>query len=412
MTAQPARSVLRDHRIVALLLGESISTTGSRMTALALPWFVLTTTGSAKQMSFVVASEVAAYALVGLPSGVMLAWLGSRRTMLISDSVRAPLVLVIPSLYWLGELHLSALVGLAIVLGALSAPYGAAQRILMAELLNDDPHRVGQANALFQGAQRITVVLGPTLAGVLIAVIGAPRVLVIDAASFAVASLLVGGLVPRPALAKPQDEGSPRLLDGLRYLKRDTLLARICAALIVGDGMYVVIFLGIPVIVVAHYAANAQLAGVFLGSWGVGAIVGNVVAYRQLREGASDKLMASLFVIQALPLCTLAFAVPAHAIALAMATSGIGNGLANPTLHSMMTLRPPAPVRPNVLTAFMTASAIGAPVAVVVAGAAFKPLGARMVVAIAAAVLVCAGLFAARAFMRSDAEERPVAEPL
>jgi MFS family permease len=407
MTEPLRRSVLRDRRLFALLLGESISTTGSRMTALALPWFVLTTTGSAKQMSFVVASEVAAYALAGLPSGLVLARLGSRRTMLICDSLRAPLMLVIPVLFWLHELHLSELVALAFVVGILSAPYGAAQRILMAELLNDDPSRVGQANALFQGAQRTTAVLGPALAGVLIALIGAPRVLVIDAASFAVAFSLVGVLVPRPAIARPQDEQTPRLLDGLRYLKKDGLLARICAALIVGDGMYTVIFLGIPVLVFAHYAANARLAGVFLGAWGVGAVLGNVMAYRNLTEGASDKLMAFLFVIQALPLCTLALAVPAYAIVLAMATSGLGNGLANPTLHSMMTLRPPAPVRPNVLTAFMTASAIGAPVAVVVAGAAFKPLGSRVVIAIAAAVLVCVGLFVAHAFMRSAAEKRP-----
>ncbi|MGH9370584.1 MAG: hypothetical protein ACRD15_03525, partial [Vicinamibacterales bacterium] len=100
------------------------------------------------------------------------------------------------------------------------------------------------------------------------------------------------------------------------------------------------------------------------------------------------------------------------AIALAMATSGIANGLANPTLHSMMTLRPPAAVRPNVLTAFMTASSIGAPVAVVVAGAAFKPLGSRVVIAIATAVLVCAGLFVAHAFTRSAAEKRTIREAL
>jgi hypothetical protein len=53
----------------ALLAAEVISTTGSQMTWLALPWFVLVTTGSAKQMSFVIGAEAAGYAIFGIPSG-------------------------------------------------------------------------------------------------------------------------------------------------------------------------------------------------------------------------------------------------------------------------------------------------------------------------------------------------------
>lgn len=371
------------------------------MTALALPWFVLTTTGSAKQMSFVVASQVGAYALFGLPSALVLARLGARRTMLLCDLVRAPLLMVVPVLFWVHMLHLSELIAIAFVAGALTTPYGPAQRMLMAELLDDDPARVGQANALFQGAQRITLVLGPTLAGVLIGFIGAPRVLVIDAATFAVAFLLVAILVPRPSITEQSGAPTPRVLDGLRYLKKDSLLARLIGALIVLDGTFVALFLAIPVLVFADYSANARLAGVFIGSWGIGAVLGNVVAYRKLRKGATDRTMALLFVIQAAPLFVLALAVPAYVIALGMVVSGLANGLANPTFHSMMTLRPPVAVRANVLTAFFTASAIGAPLAVVAAGAAFKPLGPRTVLAIAAGLELGVGLFVAHAFLRS-----------
>jgi MFS family permease len=157
----------------ALLAAEIISTTGSQMTWLALPWFVHVTTGSAAQMSVVAAAEVGAYALFGIPSGTVLARLGARRTMLVCDAVRAPLMLTIPVLHHAGALTLGVLVVVAFLLGLFSTPYAAAQRVVLPELLGEDQALVGQANALFQGATRLTLLAGPPLAGILIGAIGA-----------------------------------------------------------------------------------------------------------------------------------------------------------------------------------------------------------------------------------------------
>jgi len=86
-------SLLRDRRLLALLVAETISTTGSQMTWLALPWFVLVTTGSATKTSFVAAAELVGLAALGLPGGKLLGRLGARRTMILCDSARAPLML-------------------------------------------------------------------------------------------------------------------------------------------------------------------------------------------------------------------------------------------------------------------------------------------------------------------------------
>jgi MFS family permease len=90
------------------------------------------------------------------------------------------------------------------------------------------------------------------------------------------------------------------------------------------------------------------------------------------------------------PLFMLALPVPAWAIAAALGLSGLANGLVNPTIHSLLTLRPPARVRPNVITATFTASAVGAPAALVVAGPAFDTFGSRAVVAVAVALQLLA----------------------
>ena len=74
------------------------------MTFLALPWFVLSTTGSPAKMSVVLAVELLPVAILGIPSGAVVAALGARRTMSYSDLARVPLMASIPLLHELGWL--------------------------------------------------------------------------------------------------------------------------------------------------------------------------------------------------------------------------------------------------------------------------------------------------------------------
>ena len=110
-------SVLRSTAIRALVAAETVSTTGGQMTAVALPWFVLTTS-SAKQMSYVVAAEIAAYVIFGIPAGSVIERLGARTTMVLCDGLRAPLMLLIPVLHLAGALVFAELVAISFVLGA------------------------------------------------------------------------------------------------------------------------------------------------------------------------------------------------------------------------------------------------------------------------------------------------------
>jgi MFS family permease len=398
-------SVLRSRPLGALLVAEVLSTTGSQMTWLALPWFVLVTSGS-KQMAFVIAAEAGGYALFGIPSGSLLERLGPQRTMRVCDAVRAPLMLLVPVLHWTGDLTLPILVGLAFVLGAAGTPYGAAQRIVVAEILDEDEASVERANALLQGATRITMLAGPALAGILIAAVGAPVVLLVDAASYVVSFVLVTLLVPVARAVRTEEaEDGKGLLAGVRYLLHDPLLRGWTTAIVVGDASFSVLFVSIPVLVVAHYGADPRLAGAFLASWGVGAVAGNVVAYRSERIGGLRQA-APVVLVQAAPVWALAAPVPAAAVAGALALSGIANGLVNPTLHAFLTLRPPAAVRAKALTATFTASSLGTPIALAAAALAFPAYGSRHVVAFAAAGQLAAMIYAAAITLRHVARER------
>jgi MFS family permease len=399
-------SVLRSGPLRALLAAEVISTTGAQMTWVALPWFVLLTTGSATRMSVVMAAEAIGLAAVGFPSGRLLNRLGARRTMLLCDGLRGPLMLVIPVLHWADALSFGLLIAVAFALGALSAPYFAANRMILPELLGEDETVVSQANALFQGATRITLLLGPVTAGVLIGVIGAPSVLVVDAATYVVAVLLVGLFVPAttPVRADGEDRG---VLAGLRWVSREPLIRTWRFCIIVGDIAWQAIFVAIPVLVVARYDSDPRVVGALFAAFGVGAVLGNTVAFRLVRQVDGLRLIARVALAQALPIWLLVLHLPAVAAVGVLFASGLANGLINPSLHAIVTLRIPPALRGTVMTSLMTLYALAMPIGILGAGPLLDAFGVDPVFAAAAAVQTLTMAGVAVAAQRARAAERP-----
>jgi predicted MFS family arabinose efflux permease len=367
--------MLRDRRLLALLAAETISTTGAQMTWLALPWFVLVTTGSATRTSFVVAAELVGLALLGLPGGRVLGRLGARRTMIVCDAIRAPVMLVIPVLHWSGGLSFAILLTVAFALGAFSAPYFAAQKVIVPELLGEEEQQVSEANALFQAATRTTLLAGPVLAGVLIGAIGATSVLLIDAATYVVSVLLVSAFVPRrpPVIQEPEHR---QVRAGLRFLARDPLLRVWWPAFALGDAAWTAFFVAVPVLVLARFGHRPGIVGWLFASFGVGAVIGNAISYRFLTRRYDALTIFSAFIfLQVVPLWLLWLPLPAAGLSAALVVSGIGNGLVNPSLHAVSTLRIPEPLRPTVMTTAMVLWALVNPLGVFVAGPVLDAFG-------------------------------------
>lgn len=382
--------MLRDRRLIALLVAETISTTGTQMTWLALPWFVLTTTGSAGRMVVVLAAEAAGVVLAGVPGGAVLTRLGSRRTMMAADAVRAPLTLLVPMLHWTGALSFPLLLALVFALGALSSPYFAAQRAIVPELLGDDERLVSKANAFLQTATRVTMLLGPASAGFLIAWFGAPSVIVIDAVTFVVSFVLVAVFVRTGPTAAVSAGERGRFLDGLRFVVRDPLLRGWSVGFISGDAAWMAFFAAVPVLVVAEYGADPRIAGWIFASFGVGAVVGNFASIRLQERADGLLLIGTLIYGQALPLWALVFHLPPAAISLTLLASGIFNGLVNPSIHSLFTLRAPPEIRARVLGALTTVLMLSTPLGLAVAGPVLSTAGAHPVLIGFAAVQTAA----------------------
>jgi MFS family permease len=373
--------ILRHRPLRALLFAEVISTTGAQMTWLALPWFVLTTTGSAGQMTLVILAESIGLAAAGLPAGAFVERFGAKRSMLFADAVRAPLMLFVPILHWTGHLSISGLLVLAFLLGALAGPYFTAQRVIMPELLGEDEATMSQANALFQGAIRTTLLLGPPLGGVLIGVIGAANVLVVDAATYLVSFALVALFVPtrKPA---PRDEGADTrgVLAGLKFLVREPLLRVWIPLFVFGDAAWQAFFVAVPVLTVERFGADAKIAGALFAAFGAGALIGNFLSFRFLAQRIDGLRLIALSVpLQAAPLWLLTLHVPARAMFGAILVSGIGNGICNPTIHSLFTLRMPVAIRAKAMSAATVIWGLGTPLGLIFAGPVLATLGPQPV---------------------------------
>jgi predicted MFS family arabinose efflux permease len=399
-------ALLRDRSLRALLVAEIVSMTGTQMTWVALPWFVLTTTGSAARMGVVLAAEAASVGLLGLWGGAIADRLGPRRTMLTCDAARAPLMAAIPVLHLAGLLTFPLLLVLVFVYGAFVAPSFGSQRALLAELVHDDA-LLGEATALLQAARRLTLVLGPVIAGALIGLLGATSLLFVDAATY-VFSFAVVALLVRAGAAVPREEEHRSMLAGARFVARDRLLRPWTVAIVGIDVSWNVLFAMLPVLVLTRYGGRPELVGWLYGAFGAGALAGSVIAFRVV--GRADKLLlASLAILaQTLPIWLLPLPVPASALVAALALSGFFNPIVNAPMGAVALARTPRAVRASAGTVSIVLTAVLSPLALTVAGLAAGHAGARPILLVAAAAQTLAVFVLAAAAMRERSRLRPV----
>ena len=396
-----ARSPLRQRPIFALVSAEVISSLGSQMTFLALPWFVLQTTGSATRMGVVLAVELLPIAILGIPSGSVIARYGARRTMLVSDLIRAPLLASIPLLHELGVLSFPLLLAIVACIGTFLAPYFASQRLILPELVGDDEQVVAQANAVVEGATRATSLLGPAAAGLLIAAFDAPVVLYVDAATFLIAFALLFLFVPaRPP--RPQSDDGRGVLAGIRFLLRDPLLRVLGLTALVANGLGQMLGAGLTVLAYDEYASS-KVAGAFFAAFGLGAVLGSIAAVRIVGRHDPLRLGASAFVILTLPIFALSLELPVPAVMTALAASSFFGPLVNAPLIGVITMRTPEAIRAKVMTAVLTTAMLAGPAGMALAGPLLQSWGPhRVFLLVATGQLLATIPFAIVAFRRHE----------
>jgi predicted MFS family arabinose efflux permease len=384
--------------VVALLVAEIISTTGGEITAVALPWFVLVTTGSPARMGAVLAAGFLGMAVLGIPSGRAATSLGPRRTMLVADAACAPAIALIPALHWAGLLSFPVIVVVAFVVGAFFPAYTSSQSLVLAALVDEDERRLLRTGAQLGSVNETASFVGPALGGLLVAFLGAAPVLLIDAASYLAAFALVSSFVP-PVTGERPEPSERSVRAGMRYLRGNQRLLRTVAGLAVIELAFTALIATLPVLTRRRYHSTARLAGWLLASYGAGSVAGGLLTTRaRSLDGRIGALALGGLAVTTWPLL---LTLPSYGVALVIAANGGCSGLYFSRFFTSVTLRTPPALRARVSAAVNTLISSTGPVGFVAAGLLLQHASLRATYALVAAAATV-GAAIALAAMRSQ----------
>jgi MFS family permease len=383
--------VIRDRSLLALTAAELISQLGSSLSGLALPWFVLVTTGSTSRMGVVFAAELLPFVLFGLHAGLVVDRLGPRTTMLLSDLARAPVIALVPFLHAVGGLSYPIILAVAFAQGLLSTAYFTCQRALIPAIVGTDEQAVSRANTFLEGATNFTSFGGPAIAGVLIGVLGAVNVMWIDAVSFLMSFALVGVFV-RVVREVHERGDAGGVWAGLAFISRDRFVRRAVLSPLLFGASFPLIFASFPVIAYRDYHHNARVAGLLLAAYGGGSVLGSFATYAVLARFTASAIAIAACIGIAAPFWLLVPHVPLAVMVAALAVIGFANPMTNAPYIGILTTRVPPPLFPKVLQAIIVSNQVIRPLGYATAGFLFASLGLHVVYALAAALSSLASL--------------------
>ncbi|GAA1244159.1 MFS transporter [Kitasatospora nipponensis] len=272
--------VLREEpEFARLFAGQSLSVLGDRVSFVAVPFAVLSVGGSASDVGLVTAAALLPLLLFTLVGGVWADRFRPHRIMLLSDLLRCAVQGTAAVLLITGTATVTHLVLLMALFGTADAFFMPASTGLLPLVV--PPGRLREANALRGFVQSGGLVLGPALAGGLVALAGPGGALAFDALTFATSALFLSGLRPRGKTVDGAGGGIlPELRAGWAQVRSRTWVWSGMAAMAV----YHVVVLP-AVFVLGPVLAQRQWGGaagwsLVVAAFGVGAIVGDVCAYR------------------------------------------------------------------------------------------------------------------------------------
>jgi MFS family permease len=298
--------------------GQSISLIGTWMQMAAQSWLVLTLTHSSTTLGIVVALQTVPVLLLGPYGGVIADRVDKRRLMVILQSAMGVQALALGLLTVAGVVQLWEIGLLAVLLGLNNAFENPARQSFMLEMVG--PESLRNAVSLNSVLVNVARVIGPAVAGVLIATVGEGVCFLVNATSFVavVASLttLDRGAIT-PSTPSPREPG--QLREGLRYVKSTPELGVPLLMMALAGCLAYEFQVTLPVMASKGLHAGATGFGFMTSAMGVGAVVGGLVVATKGKTGLPPLVLAATAFGVVLLFAGLAPSLPVELFALALA---------------------------------------------------------------------------------------------
>ncbi|WP_084219367.1 MFS transporter [Spirillospora albida] len=292
----------RNYRLFAA--GQVVSNTGTWMQRVAQDWLVLELAhGSGTALGVTTGLQFLPLLLFGLWGGVIADRYPKRRVLVLAQTAMGVLALVLGLLAITGTAQVWHVYVLAFGLGLATVVDNPTRQSFVIEMVGrrDLPNAIALNSATFNGAR----LLGPAVAGVLIALVGTGPVFLLNAASFG--AVLFGLYAMRADElhpAEPVKRAKGQLREGLRYVKgrRDLLLVLVMVGFIAMFGMN---FQMTTALVAREvFRTGASSFGLASSMLALGALTGALLAARRATRPRLRLLMAAALVFGILEVAT------------------------------------------------------------------------------------------------------------
>jgi MFS family permease len=365
--------------LYSLFVANAISLVGNVFTMIAIPWFVLQTTGSATRTGITGFFNILPVVLAGFLGGTIVDRLGYKRTSIISDLASGVTTALIPLLFFTFGLQFWQLMVLVFFGALLDTPGSTARAAMLPELAEQAGMPIERVTSLTHVIERSARMVGAPLAGLLIGIIGTANVLWLDAASFFISAGVIWMLVPKIQVHTEKGAVSgnylAELTEGLRFIARDALILSIVVMVMLTNFLDA-IFGGVlqPVYVKEVYG-NALNLGLLIAANGAGAVIGGLIfaalGYRLPRHAT----FVAAFVLTGFRFWVYALYPPVWTLILVTLICSIGAGPLNPIIGAIEFERIPAAMRGRVFGAITAGAWIAMPLGMLLGGILTDRLG-------------------------------------
>jgi len=361
-----------------------VALTGTRISAIALPWFVLVTTGSATQTGLMAFCEMAPYVAVKAFAGPLVDRTGPRVISWSTDVVSAVTAFAVPVLHGLGLLSFWLLLPLVAVIGAARGPGDLAKEIMIPEAAERGRIPLERATGLSGVTERLASTVGPAAGGSLVALLGPMTGLVAIGMCFALGSAVIALALPRGmGLATEPDPGEEqepgywqRFGQGFQFLRREPLLLTVIVMISITN-LLDAAFATVLLPVWAKESGNGPGAiGLSSSALGIAAVGGSLIAAAVAHRLRRRTVFFAGFLLAGAPrFLVLAFDAPMWTVLTVFAVGGFGAGFLNPILGAIAFERVPRRLLGRVNALGDSLAWSGIPLGGLLAGAAVASFG-------------------------------------
>ena len=365
--------------MIVLLGANAISMTGNVIALVAIPWFVLQTTGSATKTGLAAFCNFLPTVLAAMFGGTFVDRLGFKTSSVLSDLASGVTIALIPLLHATVGLAFWQLLALIFVGALFDSPGTTARGALIPSMAARAGWTLERASGMNAAIERSSRLIGAPLGGVLVALIGATGALWFDALSFLLSAAAVVVAVPGTRPARPDRD--PRYLaelkEGVSFLLADPLVKTIVFMVAATNFLDVAsLSVLLPFYADRVYASPVSL-GLMMGASGGGAVLGALLFSAHGHKLSRRAVYTWGFVAVTLWYPVLAAFPPLGIAVASMALSGLGAGPLNPIIDTVLYERIPESMRGRVLGAVKAFAWMAMPAGVLIGGVLLDRFGLR-----------------------------------